>query len=132
MRDLFRAAVERLAFPVGGRGSGPAPPDIDASKLFFAWLSHLSVSCRKSDLADVLVGELPAVRPWSEHERGNAMRLPITGDVLYDFILILVAVIAGAGIALMGGQRWGWLVLVLALVWAYLLANYMWGFSIMP
>ncbi|MCL5269847.1 MAG: hypothetical protein M1457_04670 [bacterium] len=50
-------------------------------------------------------------------------RFPITSSALYDYTLIVILIIVGAGVALKAGKSWGWLVVVAAVVWAYLLTQ---------
>lgn len=47
--------------------------------------------------------------------------LPITNNPLYDFTLMIVLVIIGAGLATKADQAWGWLLVGLAVAWAFLL-----------
>lgn len=47
------------------------------------------------------------------------IRLPVTGDILYDFVLILIVVIVGVGMALKAEKWWGWLLVAGAIFWAF-------------
>ncbi len=49
--------------------------------------------------------------------------IPITGDRLYDFVLVFVLIIAGMGVVFKAGQWWGWLLVAAAGYWAYQLVR---------
>jgi hypothetical protein len=51
--------------------------------------------------------------------------LPITGDVTYDFVLIVLVVIAGVFMALRADNKWGWALVLLAFLWGFLMLRVM-------
>ncbi len=54
-------------------------------------------------------------------------QIPVTNDALYDYVLIVVLVIIGCGIALKGGKAWGWVLVILAAVWGVKLTQLVTG-----
>ena len=56
------------------------------------------------------------------------MNFPITGDTLYDFVLVVVTVIVGFGLALKADKSWGYVIAGLGIVWAFMLLRPWMGF----
>jgi hypothetical protein len=48
-------------------------------------------------------------------------KLPVTGDMLYDFVLVIMTVIVGVGLALKAEKWWGWVLVGGAAFWAFAL-----------
>ncbi|HOE98035.1 MAG TPA: hypothetical protein PLS90_16940 [Candidatus Sumerlaeota bacterium] len=46
------------------------------------------------------------------------MRIPVTGDMLYDFVLVVILIVVGMGLALKADKWWGYILVVVAGFWA--------------
>jgi len=51
------------------------------------------------------------------------MNIPVTGDRLYDFVLVIILVIIGIGMAFKADNKWGYLLVVVAGYWAFRLVQ---------
>ena len=47
------------------------------------------------------------------------MRIPVTGDTLYDFVLVIILVIVGFGLALKADKWWGYILVAVAALWGF-------------
>ena len=51
----------------------------------------------------------------------STMNIPVTGSVLYDCVLIVIVLIIGTALALKADNKFGWLIVVLSIVWAVMI-----------
>jgi len=52
--------------------------------------------------------------------------MPITSSPLYDFVLIVILIIIGFAVAFKAGKAWGYVLIVVAAVWAFQIVR-SWG-----